>query len=72
LQCLGFPLVFAVPQPAAWVLLAGGLLFHLGIACVMGLNDFLPAFAAAYPIVWEFAAGSLSIHGPLQAYWFGR
>lgn len=54
---ISFPLVFVLPKPAPYVLLAIGLAFHFGIAVAMGLNDFLPAFAAAYPIVLLFAAG---------------
>jgi hypothetical protein len=57
-----FPLVFVLPPSASYALLAVALGLHVGIAAVMGLNDFLPAFAAAYPIVWEFTVGgSLSL-----------
>lgn len=39
--------------PLLMVMLAGGLLFHLGTAVFMGLNGFLFAFVATYPaIVW--------------------
>ena len=44
-----FPL--AIFLPTEWILgvIALGVLFHLSIAVVMGLNDFLWAFGAAYP-----------------------
>ena len=48
-----FSFVLLVPEP--WILgvLAGGLVFHLGCAVIMGLNTFVWSFAAAYPaILW--------------------
>lgn len=48
-----FPLVLVVPDAAVPWFLAGGLIFHLGAAVVMGLNTFVWAFAATYPaIAW--------------------
>ncbi len=48
-----FPLVFVVPPPVGWVLIAAGLSFHLGTALLMGLNTFLWAFLACYPaLLW--------------------
>ncbi len=40
--------LFLDPSILFWCLI-GGLLFHLSIAVVMGLNDFVWSFAAAYP-----------------------
>lgn len=63
---ISFPIIFVVPESASYLLLAATLGFHVGIAILMGLNDFLLAFAAAYPIVWEFTAGgTLGIRGLL-------
>jgi hypothetical protein len=45
------PLLVLGGRPGAVVLIAAGLSFHLGIAVVMGLNNFLWSFAAAYPAV---------------------
>jgi hypothetical protein len=47
-ECL-FPVAFALGGPVWWIFLAGGVLMHLGIAAVMGLNLFLFAFLATYP-----------------------
>lgn len=50
IECL-FPIVLFAPAPVVWFFLAMGIFFHLGNAVFMGLNTFLTAFAAAYPIV---------------------
>lgn len=47
-ECAFFLVLFAGPYGAA-VFLIGGVVFHLINACVMGLNNFLWAFAASYP-----------------------
>ena len=47
-----FPLVLLVPQTEALAIIVTGVLFHIGIAVVLGLNDFLLAFTATYPAVW--------------------
>src|SRR5581483_1539554 len=46
-----FPLVFILPLPFALLILAGGFLFHLTNAYVMGLNTFLWGFIAIYPAI---------------------
>jgi hypothetical protein len=46
-----FPLALIGPEPVLVGFLAAGLLFHLGTAVTMGLNVFVPAFAATYPCV---------------------
>ncbi len=52
---VAFPVVFLLPVEAAAAYLGVGLLLHLGIAAVMGLNLFLWAFAAAYPAILHVA-----------------
>jgi hypothetical protein len=46
---VAFPLTYLLPQQAMIVALASFLLFHLVVATTMGLNSFVPAFAACYP-----------------------
>ncbi|HET8844297.1 MAG TPA: hypothetical protein VFN35_22715, partial [Ktedonobacteraceae bacterium] len=46
-----FPLVLLLPLPLAFVLLAGGILFHLMMGYIMGLNDFVWSFLATYPAI---------------------
>ncbi|GAB2579854.1 hypothetical protein GCM10027168_10870 [Streptomyces capparidis] len=46
-----FPLVLLAPSAALPALLAGGVLFHLVCAAVMGLNVFVWAFTATYPAI---------------------
>jgi len=52
---IAFELVFVIaliaPPPVTLGILAAGVLFHLGIAFVMGLNNFVPAFLSTYPAV---------------------
>jgi len=47
---VAFPVAFA-GVPAAWVLVAMALLFHLGVVVVFGLNRFVLAWAASWPAV---------------------
>ena len=44
-----FPLTLVIPGKFVLAYFSMGLLFHLSVAIVMGLNTFLPAFLAAYP-----------------------
>lgn len=46
---LSFPMFFVLPMPGALAYLFAGVLFHAGIAYVMRLNLFLPAFVGTYP-----------------------
>ncbi|GHO97535.1 hypothetical protein KSF_075830 [Reticulibacter mediterranei] len=46
-----FPLVLLLPLPLALVPLIGGIVFHLMMAYIMGLNDFVWSFLATYPAV---------------------
>lgn len=46
-----FVAVLFVDRPAMWVMLGVGVLFHAGIAALMGLNSFFLAFVATYPAV---------------------
>ncbi|HTK08336.1 MAG TPA: hypothetical protein VL485_14295 [Ktedonobacteraceae bacterium] len=46
-----FPLVLFLPLPLALIPLAGGIVFHLMMAYIMGLNDFMWSFLATYPAV---------------------
>lgn len=47
-ECAAVPLLL-LGIKGAWIVIIGGVCFHLGIAVVMGLNVFLWAFAATYP-----------------------
>lgn len=47
-----FVAVFILPPGPRMLLLTAMLAFHAGCALLMGLNNFLIAFAAAYPILW--------------------
>jgi hypothetical protein len=47
-ECL-MPLAMFAPPPVLLVFLAAGLVFHAGIAGIMGLGSFLWAFVATYP-----------------------
>jgi hypothetical protein len=53
---LAFPLAFT-GVPAAVVLVAGALVFHLGTVVVFGLNRFLLTWAATWPAVVYVAYG---------------
>lgn len=46
-----FVAVLFVDRPTMWVMLGVGVLFHAGIAALMGLNSFFLAFVATYPAV---------------------
>lgn len=46
-----FPLVLLLPWPLVVAPLAVGMVFHMSIALVMGLNNFIPAFLSTYPAV---------------------
>jgi len=48
---LTFVVVLFVDRPVMWVMLGLGMLFHAGIAALMGLNSFFFAFVATYPAV---------------------
>jgi len=48
----GCPLLLVAGTPGSVVLIVAGLVFHVGIAALMGLNVFLWRFAAAYPAVF--------------------
>jgi hypothetical protein len=50
LEC-AFPLVLLVGYPACFVFICWGIVFHLMIAFVMGLNSFLWAFGSTYPAI---------------------
>ncbi len=49
-----FPLVLVLAPPIPALLLAAGLLFHLGNALLLGLNRFVWAWAATYPALLYF------------------
>jgi len=45
-----FPMLFLFPQPVCFIWLGLGVLFHLSMAVIMGLNTFMFAFLSAYPL----------------------
>lgn len=45
------PLLVLAGTPWVWLMLAGGVLLHVGTAFAMGLNNFLWAFCATYPAI---------------------
>lgn len=47
-----FWMVLFLPQPGVATYLLLGLVFHISISIFMGLNTFLFAFLATYPIAW--------------------
>ena len=47
-----FGLAWFLPPGGMIFYLTLGVLFHLGVGLVMGLNNFIFAFLAPYPIVW--------------------
>lgn len=49
-----FPFSFLMPDHVFSLYLIGGVLFHLSIAIVMGLNTFFLSFMAAYPFIINF------------------
>jgi hypothetical protein len=48
---VSFVAALFVDRPTMWVMLGVGVLFHAGIAGLMGLNSFFLAFVATYPAV---------------------
>ncbi len=48
-----FPLILIAPLPIVYCGLAMGLLFHLAVAVVMGLDGFFWTFLASYPCVYS-------------------
>lgn len=54
-ECL-FPLVLLSGRPGCYLFLLWGVLFHLSIAWMMGLNTFLWTFLATYPAI-AYVAG---------------
>lgn len=52
---IAFEMAFVLALVGPWCVtgsvLAAGILFHVGIAAVMGLNNFVPAFISTYPAV---------------------
>lgn len=56
-----FPLVFVTPHPYCLGFVAAGLLFHLSCAAVMRLDQFVWAFASAYPAA-VYCAVSVTTH----------
>jgi hypothetical protein len=50
---------FLMPPPICLGILAGGVLFHLGVAFIMGFNTFFWAFLALYPSIYFV---SIKIH----------
>ena len=50
MECL-LPFAVLTGVPGAWIFVAGGSLFHIGIAVLMGLNTFLWSFLATFPAV---------------------
>jgi hypothetical protein len=58
---LTFVGALVAPLPVTVTILAAGVLFHLGIAVVMGLNNFVPAFLSTYPAVLFVSAQHPSI-----------
>lgn len=54
---LTFVLALIGPWQVTIALLVGGVVFHVGIAAVMGLNNFIPAFVSTYPaVLWASQA----------------
>lgn len=57
---LFLPFAFIIGGPTLYVFLAIALLFHIGVAIVMGLHRFVPIFLSTYPIIvycrqnWHF------------------
>jgi hypothetical protein len=47
-----FPLVVLAPRPVVLGWLSCGLAFHVSVAAIMGLNNFVWAFGATYPAIF--------------------
>jgi hypothetical protein len=48
---LVLPLAIVLPRPLALLVLGGGVMLHVVLAFIMGLNTFVPAFIGTYPCV---------------------
>ncbi len=59
-ECV-FVLVLVLPAPYALAFVAAGLMFHLAIAVIMGLNDFVWAFASTYPAILFWLTSRLHV-----------
>ncbi len=57
-----FPLTLVVGFPVGWVLLVWGLLFHVLVAALMGLNTFFFAWVATYPAI-VFVSAQIGPYG---------
>jgi hypothetical protein len=55
---VAFPLAFLFGFPTVWVFIAVAFLFHIACAVVMGLDQFVWAFAATYPAIL-YAVGAI-------------
>ncbi|WP_442587522.1 hypothetical protein ACSBL2_15865 [Pedobacter sp. AW31-3R] len=49
---LSFPLLFLISAPYALIWLILGVIFHLSMAVIMGLNTFMMAFLISYPLFY--------------------
>lgn len=49
---LSFPLLFFIPQPYSLTWLVLGVIFHLLMAIIMGLNTFMMSFLVSYPLFY--------------------
>ena len=58
-ECLS-PFLILAGVPGAIVMMVVGMGFHIGVAVVMGLNNFVWAFGACYPAVF-LLAGQLGL-----------
>jgi len=52
---IAFPVVLITPEAVMIALLAGGVIFHVSCAVLMGLNRFPWAFCGCYAAVWSTA-----------------
>lgn len=50
---LTFPIIFLMPQPYFLIWLVLGVVFHLSMAIIMGLNTFMMAFLISYPLFYS-------------------
>jgi len=63
-----FPFVVILPKDACIAVFAAGLGFHLVNAAVMGLNNFVWAFAATYPCIYWVATEALPRYGMTKSH----
>lgn len=47
-----FPVLFIIPYPYFMIWLVMGVIFHLSMALIMGLNTFMMAFLTTYPLFY--------------------